>query len=322
MPAMPRTAIDAAPRDRRWPAALTRALERCRPMFGDDWDETAAALSSALAGVRSSIWPDVAWRFSALTGDGFPVELTFSSRAPGLRYTAEAAGPEVGHAARIDRAVRWAYGSAGWSAAPDLHDVETPARARWGAWIGGSHAPGAPATRKLYLEARGTAPALGEAAVQALPAGSQLRLVGAAGPLRESYFRRDRLRAAEIGRLLRALDRREAFAPLCASIAGTLPWPSREELVPVDAGFSVSTAGAFSVFTYARRLWGADGAIRRRLLDLANRHGWDFSTYARVTAPLETAEDYLTAHGVLAWVAAPGRDVELRVSVRPPLEVA
>jgi hypothetical protein len=33
---------------------------------------------------------------------------------------------------------------------------------------------------------------------------------------------------------------------------------------------------------------------------------------------LQHADGYLTHHGILAWIAAPGRPIELRISVRPP----
>jgi hypothetical protein len=170
--------------------------------------------------------------------------------------------------------------------------------------------------RKAYFE---TPPSAGIARDFALPPGARLAFVGIAAGEREYeyYFRKNFIEVAQVGRLLVSLSLREAFEPLLESVAATLPRPIHEELLPTDAGFSLRQ-GVFSVFTYARSIWGSDGFIRRQILELAEKKGWDFELYKEVTRPLESATDYCTHHGVLAWIAVPGRPVELRISVRPP----
>jgi hypothetical protein len=302
-----------------WPAdarPVERVLELSPPRLSAATARAEAALHEALEGVASSCWPEVAWRFSAINGDGFPVEFTFSSATPCLRYTAEVAGPEWPERDRFRAAARWAGCPEERTA---IHARRSqPGPLRWGAWVGGFH-PETGCRRKIYLEAgRGSEPP----SDLLLPAGASLRLIGlaqtGAGLDCELYFRRDHLETADIGRILYGLRLRECFAPLCESVADTLPWPIHHELVPTDAGFSTAGTRAFSVFTYARSVWGSDGSIRRNVLDLAMRHGWDFELYEQVTRPLEESRGYLTSHGVLAWIVAPNRAAELRISVRPP----
>ena len=134
----------------------------------------------------------------------------------------------------------------------------------------------------------------------------------------EFYFRKDYLETAEVGRLARELSLRECFAPLCEGVAETLPWPIHNQLIPTNAGFSLAPGRALSLFTYGASLWGGDGSIRRHILELAAKNRWDFRLYEEVTRPLERATGQRTNHGILAWIATPGRPVELRVSVRPP----
>jgi hypothetical protein len=153
-----------------------------------------------------------------------------------------------------------------------------------------------------------------------LPAGASLRFVGMTRDSddREYYFRRDNLTIAEAGRLMCGADLRECASPLFDAIASTLPWPTRDHLLRADAGFSVVPGRAISLFTYARRVWGSDASIRRTVLRLAESRGWDVDLYEQVTRPLQHADGYLTHHGIFAWIATPGRPIELRISVRPP----
>src|SRR6266436_5898161 len=84
----------------RIPSAVARQMSR--------------ALAEILQWTVSSKWPEVAWSFSRLTGDGFPLEFTLSSLDATVRYTAEVAGPEVAEVERlpcalelIDRLETW-----------------------------------------------------------------------------------------------------------------------------------------------------------------------------------------------------------------------
>jgi hypothetical protein len=320
-------------------AAVDRAIDLAARRSSRAAADARAALDAALAGVHESIWPEVAWRFSRITGDGFPVELTFSSADDGIRYTTEIGGPEMATSARAAAARRWAgqkaVGAALVAARPGTKgpgdegtrgrgdDADVPLR--WGAWVGGFH-DGALNRRKIYLEATTIRRAATRAASTMhgswpwLPAGASLRFVGMTRDSddREYYFRRDNLTIAEAGRVMCGADLRECASPLFDAIADTLPWPTRDRLLRADAGFSVVPGSAISLFTYARRVWGSDSSIRRNVLRLAESRAWDVDLYEQVTRPLQHADGYLTHHGIFAWIATPGRPIELRISVRPP----
>jgi hypothetical protein len=295
-------------------AAVDRVIDRARQRVPRAAADAEHALQAALAGIQASAWPEVAWRFSRLTGDGFPVEFTFSSADAAVRYTTEIGAPEMSDAARTSAALRWA-GLEEPIAAADRGVAPALSSPRWGAWVGGCHT-GAVSRRKAYLEA-----SIVDANVtSSLPRGAVLRFLGVtADPRdREYYFRRDSLETAEVGRLLCGADLRECFDPLREAVCATLPRPVRDRLVPAEAGFSLVTGRAVTLFTYARSVWGTDASIRQAVLDLAGRHAWDLSLYEEVTRPLADRPGYLTHHGVLAWIAAPGQPVAMRVSVRPP----
>jgi hypothetical protein len=317
-------------------AAIDRAIDLAARRWPRAAADARAALDEALTGVYESIWPEVAWRFSRITGDGFPVELTFSSADSGIRYTAEIGGPEMATSARVAAAQRWVrrrrgHGTKGpgdqgtrgrgdeGTKGPGDQGTKGPregARLRWGAWGGGFH-DGVTNRRKIYVETTSGGPAWAW-----LPAGSALRFVGmrADSNDREHYFRRDNLTIAEVGRVMCGAELRECASLLLDAIADTLPWPTGDRLLRADAGFSVVPGHAVSVFTYARRVWGSDASIRRAVLRLAERRGWDVDLYEQVTRSLQHADGYLTHHGVLAWIAVRGRPIELRISVRPPIE--
>jgi hypothetical protein len=301
-----------------WPAEaapVERALDLARGVVPDAAGEARQSLAEALRPIDQSPWPNVAWRFSRLNGDGFPAEFTFSTADSAIRYSAEIAGPEVDEHDRYALALRWA----GWESAGEWHPAQVLRRQqgplRWGAWIGGMHS-GSGGRRKVYVEAT---PAF-QVPVFPAPPGARLRFAGLANGGRdcEFYFRRDFLEVAEVGRMLCGLGLRECFHPLVESVANTIPWPVRERLLPTDSGFSIAPGRAFSVFTYARSLWGSDGSIRRRMLELAAREGADFRLYEAVSRPLASSAAYCTRHSILAWIVSPRRPVELRITLRPP----
>lgn len=299
-------------------ASLHRLLEFARPKLPNSTAHAENALGQALSHVRASAWPEVAWSFSRINGDGFPVEFTFSSSEGGLRYTSEIAGPEVDEQERWRYALNWAGDSDSESMRSDFVTRWQSGPLRWGAWVGGYHSESA-CRRKAYLEVSTTTATESPPGVPSIP-GAKLRFLGidASGTQTEFYFRRDALEQADVGRLLWLLGSGACFAPICETLSATLPWPTHDRLLPTSSGFSIAAGGVLTIYTYARCVWGGDANIRRCLLDLAEKHCWDFELYEAVTRPLESRTSHLTFHGILAWVAVPGRPVELRISVRPP----
>src|SRR5215831_3009937 len=90
--------------------ALARALELLAMEDAETAGRARIGLETLLEGVYRSKWPEMAWRFSHLTNDGYPVEFTFTP--PGLLadetlicYACEAAGPETPDTKRLDLAL-------------------------------------------------------------------------------------------------------------------------------------------------------------------------------------------------------------------------
>src|SRR5262249_23610907 len=98
---------------------------------------------------------------------------------------------------------------------------------------------------------------------------------------------------------------------LVREIFRVLDRPAGDELPGGNYGYSISP-NAFSVFTFARIPFGSDATIRRAL---SHRLG---PVYEEVTEPIANASSLLTMHGMLSFIAAPGRAVAIRIGLRPP----
>ncbi|MFK7693017.1 hypothetical protein ACI5FR_09510 [Paenibacillus sp. HJGM_3] len=309
----------------------------------------AASLERLLAGVLATSWPEVAWRFSPLTGDGYPVELGFTSTGEAIRYTVECAGPLGEPACRLDRALDAVADLAGGDRNGDplrhldphldrLRHVQSAGRLDYGAWISGRHGPDGDAF-KLYAEVpQGGPPAADDWVRDAVghwplltTRSPILRMIGLdAGTGRlELYFRADGLEPWEVYRLMGLVGLAEQAGDLLELVETLSDRPAARRLPFTQAGFSVSvgpagTPAVFSLFGLARTAIGPDALIRRRLLDVAGRLGWPLRHYAAVSAPLTGPEGppspmpAPTRHGMLSIVAAPGLPPQLHVGLRPP----
>jgi hypothetical protein len=124
-----------------------RALDRALEEYAREIPEVAAraleALNALLVGVEASPWSEVAWSFSHLTGDGFPVELAFTSNSEAIRYVSEVAGPEVAATRRFDLALatldRLGIAPPPVAICERLRQVQRIGRLGYGAWVGGRH---------------------------------------------------------------------------------------------------------------------------------------------------------------------------------------
>jgi hypothetical protein len=314
--------------------AIHRVLEILSRRTPGSAARATTALDRFLSGIRSSPWPDVAWSFSRLTLDRFPVEFTFCSGDAAIRYTTEIGGPELAEAERLGRAVEELRQLS--AAVPKesmrlrLQRVQESGPLRFGTWIGGRHAPGED-RYKLYAEApRGGSPEvaalvrryLGE---DPLLPGHDVRLhmigLDPTSSRIELYFRGNAIEPWEIGTLLRRAglpERRDDLLQLVEEASGE---STRESLPGTNVGFSFSFGPeplAFSLFFFARSVFGGDGRIRRGILSLAERKGWDFSAYEAVTAPLTNRTGWRTDHLTVAFVVSRDGAVSLGVGIRPP----
>lgn len=317
------------------PAA--RALERLGVASPGAAARARDALDVVLAGVRRSCWPEVAWRFSRLTASGCPVELSFSSGDPGVRYTAEVAGPEFGAEGRLQLAQHLLAELTPNAEIPPglwqrLQAVQRGRELEWGAWLGGRHDEEG-SRFKLYAEVprgagdearRLTADFLGPEPVLAH---RRPRMEGVgyepwSGRL-ELYYRVGGLDVWETGALLLQGDFAARQGDLLDLVGLVYGRAVRARLPRNRFGFSLTLdrngrMTVCSLFCYAIDVFGVDGQARRRLLELSEARGWTLKGYREVSQPLEQVERPPTHHTVVAFsVMAAGPPV-LTIGLVPP----
>jgi hypothetical protein len=276
----------------------------------------------------------VAWRFSHLTASGCPVELSFSTADPALRYTAEIAGPEVDPQPRLQRCCALLSELAGGQRIPEalsaeLTELQAAHQLDWGAWVGGRH-DGSNSRYKLYAEVARDAACAGFVArrlgTAALPRHRHPRLEGVGhelpSRLTELYFRLDGLDIGDTGVLLASAGLGDRQRELLALMETVYQRPMVPHFPQHPFGVSLATAAdygvvAVSVFAYAIDVFGDDAAARRALLDAAPRLNWNAETYRVVSAPLAATHSAPTHHSVVAFTIPRGRDAALTVGLAP-----
>ena len=293
------------------------------------------ALAEILQWTVSSKWPEVAWSFSRLTGDGFPLEFTLSSLDATVRYTAEVAGPEVAEVERLPCALELIDRLGGVVPAAHitrlLHQVQAAWPLSYGAWIGGRHDHFGDRF-KVYVEVPRTGMREAQDLVRAtiahqpLPnlSNPEFRLIGyEPGEKRfECYFQIDRLETWELERLMGQAGLAERKTSLLNLLAESYHRPVQSTIPDENLGFSFSYSLAggptvFSFFTYARSVFGSDANIRLRLLELGKEKGWNFQTYEQLTAPLAHRTNWKTRHGLICFVVPPDGPLFLQIGIRP-----
>jgi hypothetical protein len=318
--------------------AFDRAIEKILALRDDAAGVRAGdSLRLLLHGVYNSAWPDVAWKFSQLTGDGFPLEFTFSSQDDEIRYTCEVAGPEM---AAADRLTYARHQLAGCGVAVDegqfafLSSLQAMGPLFFGTWVGGRHgprgnsykfyvecpAPYSPAADQRIAELVGTRDLLSSRA-------TDLRIVGYE-PTRsrmEFYFKTAGLEPWEVILLLRRFGLEGQQADLFDLLGKAWGKPVRDRLPSDSAGFSFAVDPdhgpvAFSLHSYARSVFGGDARIRRRVLELAQEMGWNFAAYQAVSEPLAKRDEVSTFHGIVSFTVAAGRQPVFQIGLRPPEE--
>jgi hypothetical protein len=296
-----------------------------------------------LAGIETSPWSEVAWSASSLTGDGYPVELAFTSTGEAIRYVAEVAGPEMGEHQRLDQALAvlsrlgvWDMpclpGGQAASILPQLRRLQVAGRLTYGVWVGGRHARLGD-TFKLYVEVPDVdsphlpalvCPFLGNQPLL-LHHTVRLRMIGYElnTGRTEFYYRSDRLEPWEVARLMSRVDLTAAMDSLLDLIED-ITGSSLARLLPSSqAGFSLSMLPndgptVFSLFFFARHILGGDGQIRRRLLAVAARRGWPLQDYEAISRPLAERTGPHTKHGILSFVIASRGSPMVHIGLRPP----
>lgn len=311
-------------------------------------ERTATALKVLLRASYSSR-SLAAWNFSPLTGDGFPLELAFTTadfgvRDSRLRYTVDPGGPDLPTTERLRHAV--ALLAELGSPAPNAALLELLARwqraappgaLHYGAWVGGWHAVSCPNKApmdhfKLYVEI----PLVNQQIYQDLicahlyPSpllpGRELALrmlaIEPTNGRMEFYFRVRHLQTLALGHLLHPAGLRQRRDELLEFIQQAYGHSLDERIPGGSVGFSYAvTPGeptAFTLFLFIRLLWSGDGRIRRRFCEYLQSAGLDPAPYSHVTAPLAERDIYQTYHGLLGFTFAAMAPIQLSLGVRPP----
>jgi hypothetical protein len=250
-----------------------------------------------------------AWTASRLTGDGYPVEFTFTSRDRLIRCT-------VSPWADRDPQARLALAEAalgepvpGW-----LRELAGDNEL----CIGLRHGPGGDRL-KLYVPTPGAqlgaTPELSGRTVQA----RMVSFEPSTGVF-ERYFRVPRLQEPHLLELLRGVGLGHRAAELAAIVREAYGRALDRGLPGPTAGFSVAVAdgapATFTLYLFARSLWGGDRWIRLGLLELARARGWDLGAYAEAS---RTERDrHATYHSMLGFVVHADAPIQAAIGLRPP----
>lgn len=283
--------------------------------------DAAGCVEACVRRFTRSAWPDVAWRFSALSSDGSPLQFEFSSRDDRLRYCCEAAGPELPTDARLEAALDL-IGELGGDA-PDAAIVrrwmslQSGTPLRWGAWVGVRH-DGARALPKVYIEVPRDVGPLGLAEFAPVVPSSRPLMIGYDFATRseEIYFRQHQMNDHELDTFLtflRQSARRRAALDAFVELCGL---PARAAMQWVNFGYSIaqrtpSAEVVFALFVRSRSV-GDVSRVRRHFLARDSRSA-KRSTYGAVLGTLPA--DRLPDHEMISLIARGPDEVEMRVGL-------
>jgi hypothetical protein len=306
--------------------ALPAALRHALSAYPDASAARADRVVRVLLRERLENPSGAAWGSSRLTGDGFPVEVAFSTADDRLRLTLEPGSSGLDPARRLALAVHRVEAAGGHAVAPEILQAltsrNTSGPLRYGAWVGCRVGPDATAF-KVYAEVPDPrlrwpghpGPFLGDRDVA-------LRMIAHVPGTGESetYFRIPSLLPEHLPAVLAPAGAEHRAGLLLAwvealyghRVRGRLPGPSLGVSYSCTAGVTSST-----IHFYARALWGGDRRIRACFAAAATRMGWDPAAYLAVTAPLADAAGWRTSHGIVGLTLGAGSALSLSLGVRP-----
>jgi hypothetical protein len=323
-----------------------QSIDRVLEIFGTNVAEpalrAAASLSGLLQPLQQSSWSDVKYSFSRLTGDGFPVEFTFSSATTAISYTTEIAGPELDERKKVGLAAALlqekAKGLPGNSYSPDsysaiINRLGQQPDLTYGAWMAGRHDNGKNDRFKIYLEVTNTCADIGVSCLKRfLPDFSAvnshqclLRMlsVNTSGKL-EYYFRLSSLDVWQLLYLLRCFGFANQGKELIEFVALLSKRKFDRSFIGDSLGLSIALdehgmPEAATIFTFNFKVFEpGDGSIRRSVLTYSDWFGWDFASYAQITEPLASTTSRFTNHGLVAFTTTTGGQKIFQVGLRPP----
>lgn len=315
---------------------LLQALQKIGATSTVSASRAALALDILLERIIASPWQEVAWAFSRLTGDGFPVEFVFSSADDSVRYTTEVGGPELEVIEKLSIAeetlVRLGSCTLSREISEIFHSIQEIGPLKFGSWVGGRHGHGKD-RYKLYIEVPKVESPEFNMLIDMLPGDKpilpdhrfKLQMIGyePESSRTELYFRIDKVEPWEIGLLLHRAGIHARQPDLLKIIEDTYGFPVEMALKGSTIGFSYSMPAnggkaTFSLFKYARSVFGVDSSIRKSFLALGARKDWDLRSYTAVSEPLAERTGWDTWHGIIAFVVPPDGEPSISIGLRPP----
>ena len=270
------------------------------------------------------------WCASGLTGDGFPLELAFTTADGALRWTFDPGVVARGPKRRLETTMA-GLRHLGWTMDPDLMDcalrLQEGRTEGFGGYVGGRH-DNAGDRFKLYVEMPDGPVA--EVAVSLLglprprlpgaPARTRMLGLGPGAGCAEVYFRAE-APTQSLPRLLEPAGEPDAAQRMIALIEEAWGHRLRDRLPGGSVGVSYARAGQgtptiVTLFLFARALWGGDARIRARMLERLAAHGVSTVPYEVATRPLSIAHTAQTRHGMIGITLSPGR-VDWSTGLRP-----
>jgi hypothetical protein len=308
-------------------------------------DELRPALAARVRGATGVLLGDLArsehpraFSSACLAPAGIPLEWGFTSDDAAVRYTVEAAPPELDPGMRLAHAEELVARLGAKPMAPDLRALlagfQRRGALRYGAWIGGRHDE-AGDRYKLYAEVPREAAEEAERLLDTLhgspptlkqPAGVvQLVGVDLSSDRIELYHRVEHLRPLDLRTLLARVGAGERHEEVKGLLSEMYRLPLHLELPGPVSGFSYSMIrgqpaeeAVFTFFSFARSLCGPDGRVRTATLALARRRGWDFSLYERMSEPVQGSNAPLSRHGLFAISVRRGQPAAASIALSPP----
>jgi hypothetical protein len=288
----------------------------------------ASALDRCVESLEATEWPGALSCFSGLNGDGFPFEFAFSSRDEQVRFTAEAAPPEVHSEQRLSLAgmLLEALGAEPLPAEvrQEIARLQGEGQLVWGSAVGARHGPSGDHF-KLYAEVPSRVsnmpdPVFRAARLQRSPIMVMVGWETRSNRL-ERYFRSDGLVPGELQRIVAAAGFEERTRELVNAVEAA--WQGSADGA-LAGKWGLSLAGpvdgsceALSLFKEANRMQGGDARTRSSLLNLVKQLGVGrLEAYERISAPFYGREGS-GAHGMLAMTICRGRPLELRIGISP-----
>jgi len=318
-------------------APIDRALGIFEETNTDLAHRASVALSTLLAPLQQSCWPEVSLSFSRLTGDGFPLEFTFSSAVNAISYTTEIAGPEIPEMQKIKQA--WKLLSA-----QTLQQNERPITAmisrlveqpdlRYGAWVGGRHCLNVDDRYKIYLEITETCRDIGDDFLQSFIMDQsvltkqqyRMRMMSIDNNNKgEYYFRLFNIDVWQLLYTMRCLGFAEQGRALLHFVADISKREIDKSFIGNNLGFSIATDAerrpvAISIFTFNYKVFEpGDSNIRKKILQVSERFGWDFTNYEKISEPVSKGTGRLTHHGLVAFSITRQGEKIMQIGLRPP----